>query len=31
MRLGSLSKDYVFRMFRLDSGLIENIFDFLVN
>lgn len=29
--MGALSKDYVFKMFKLDPALIESIFDFLVN
>jgi hypothetical protein len=31
VRLGSLSKDFVFKMFRLDPVLIEPIFDYLVD
>ena len=31
VRLASLSKNYVYRMFKLDQSIIETIFDFLVN
>ena len=31
VRLGSLSKGYVYKMFKLDSQIIEKVFDHLVN
>ena len=31
VRLGRLSKDYVFKMFRIEQPIVENIFDYLAS